>query len=78
MNKNVLHRKYEVNVVGKRLLQKDLVLSLVSTLFHMNIYSQMLPSYKGDFSTRICKIKVLSLMIIKVQSKQKLNLKKMG
>ena len=37
----------------------------------MNIYSQMLPSYKGDFSTRICKIKVLSLQIIKVQSKKK-------
>ena len=28
MNKNVLHCKYEVNVVGKRLLRKDLVLSL--------------------------------------------------
>ena len=28
MNKNVLHRKYKVNVVGKRLLREDLVLSL--------------------------------------------------
>ena len=28
MNKNVLHRKYEVNVIEKRLLRKDLVLSL--------------------------------------------------
>ena len=28
MNKKVLHRKYKVHVIGKRLLREDLILSL--------------------------------------------------
>ena len=44
---------YYARIFIKRNDVGNLVLFLVSTLFHANIYFKMAPSYRGDFSVHI-------------------------